>query len=142
MPRQLTPKQDHFARLIALDGVNQSEAYRRAYDAGNMKPGTVNHNAYALMQNNHVATRVAELRDGLRDQVIVDANKVVKELEKVAFSDLSHLVEWSDDGISIKDSTDLPPEFAPWSWCLRPGHGACALVMVLLHGQGACALMS
>ena len=65
---KLTPKQDHFARLIALDGVNQSEAYRRAYDARNMKPETIWQRASEVARHSKVAARVQELRDGLQEQ--------------------------------------------------------------------------
>ena len=52
---KLTPKQDHFARLIALDGVNQAEAYRQAYDAGNMKPETIWQRASEVARHSKVA---------------------------------------------------------------------------------------
>jgi phage terminase small subunit len=58
---KLTAKQEAFAQGIA-DGLGQAEAYRSAYDAGNMKDETVYPNASRLMSNSKVAARVAELK--------------------------------------------------------------------------------
>lgn len=57
----LTPKQEAFC-LAYLETGNASEAYRRAYNAENMKPETINRNAKALMDNSKIAARLAELR--------------------------------------------------------------------------------
>jgi phage terminase small subunit len=58
---KLTAKQEAFAQGIA-DGLGQADAYRSAYDAGNMKDETVYPNASRLMSNSKVIARVAELR--------------------------------------------------------------------------------
>ena len=59
----LTPKQEAFAQAI-VTGVNQSDAYRAAY---NVRPGTraesVNVAASKLMADAKVTQRVAELRE-------------------------------------------------------------------------------
>lgn len=110
MPRRLTAKQEHFSRLIALEGVNQSEAYRRSYEAGNMKPETIWQRAYELANKGDVAARVTELREPLEAKAAVDANEILEELKTVALSDLSDLVSWSEDGVTIKDSKELSPE--------------------------------
>ena len=57
----LTAKQEAFAQAVA-SGKNQSEAYREAYDAGKMKPSSVNVNASKLMADTNIAQRVKELR--------------------------------------------------------------------------------
>ena len=46
----MTPKQENFARLYVETG-NASEAYRRAYDTGRMKPETINNNAHMALKN-------------------------------------------------------------------------------------------
>ena len=57
---ELTPKQERFAQLIALVGLNQSDAYREAYNVGIDTSGpTVNQNAYRLMQHAEIALRIA-----------------------------------------------------------------------------------
>jgi hypothetical protein len=57
----LTAKQEAFAQAIA-SGMNQSDAYRAAYDAANMKPNVVNVKASELMADGKVSVRVDELR--------------------------------------------------------------------------------
>ena len=58
---KLTPKQEKFVQSI-VKGMNQSDAYRSAYKVGlKTKIDTVNNNAYLLMQNTEIATRIEEL---------------------------------------------------------------------------------
>ena len=57
----LTPKQEAFC-LAYLETGNASEAYRRAYDAENMKPESINRKAKDVIDNVKIAARVAELR--------------------------------------------------------------------------------
>ena len=64
MSNRLTAKQENFCQAI-VDGLNQSDAYRHAYEAARMLPATIANNAYMLMQNSDIAARV----QGLRDQV-------------------------------------------------------------------------
>lgn len=58
---QLTEKQERFC-VAYIEKGNASEAYRLAYDAGNMKPETVTKRASELIANANVAQRVSELR--------------------------------------------------------------------------------
>ena len=62
MSKMLTSKQESFCQAI-VDGHNQSDAYRHAYDAGNMKPATPWDAASKLAANPEVAMRILELRD-------------------------------------------------------------------------------
>ena len=56
-----TVKKDKFAQLVVELG-DQSDAYRGAYDAKNMKPETIRKRAYELMKDGYVAGRIDELR--------------------------------------------------------------------------------
>jgi len=71
---KLTPKQEAFIRAYLETG-NASEAYRRAYITGKMKPSTIWRNAHALLGNNKVATRLAELQSAAqkRHDVTLDS---------------------------------------------------------------------
>ena len=57
----LTPKRENFC-LAYIETGNASEAYRRAYNAGNMKPETINKRASELLANGEVKGRLNELR--------------------------------------------------------------------------------
>ena len=62
MSQKLTIKQENFCQLFIEIG-NASDAYRQAYDVENMRDTTINRNAHALMENNKIATRLAELME-------------------------------------------------------------------------------
>lgn len=79
----LTPKQEAFAQAV-VSGLSQSDAYRKAYDAGKMKPETVQNNAYKLIGNNEVATRIASLRKALESKGLWTREKSVIALAAIA----------------------------------------------------------
>ena len=61
----LTSKQEAFAQAI-VTGVNQSDAYRSAFNVGKKtKPETVNQAACRLMAKSNIAARVVELRESV-----------------------------------------------------------------------------
>jgi phage terminase small subunit len=74
---KLTPKQEAFCQAIC-DGMNQSDAYRHAYNAANMKPETVNKKAYELINDGHVTARIQELRGKLEAKQIWTREQSVK----------------------------------------------------------------
>ena len=57
----LTAKQEAFCLAYIKTG-NASEAYRRAYNAKNMKPATVNRRAKELIDNSKIRARLTELQ--------------------------------------------------------------------------------
>lgn len=77
--RELTPKQERFCRHYVEIG-NASEAYRLSYNCANMKQSTIWRNASALLDNNKVATRIAELQKEYAEATRVDRAKVEKVL--------------------------------------------------------------
>ena len=58
---KLTPKQESFCRSYVETG-NASEAYRRSYDAENMKPTTVNRKAKFELDKGKIGARVTVLQ--------------------------------------------------------------------------------
>jgi phage terminase small subunit len=76
---KLTAKQEAFAQGIA-DGLGQADAYRSAYDAGNMKDETVYPNASRLMSNSKVLARVAELKAQVAEKQLWTREMSVKGL--------------------------------------------------------------
>jgi phage terminase small subunit len=63
----LTHKQEAFCQAIA-NGMNKSDAYRSAYDAGKMKPDVVNVKASQLAAVGKVAVRLTELKQSLSEK--------------------------------------------------------------------------
>ena len=74
----LTSKQEKFCQAI-VRGLNQSEAYREAYDAENMAPETVNQRAYEMMGRGDITARVRELREPVLDEVQYDLRAAMGE---------------------------------------------------------------
>lgn len=72
-------KQESFCQAIA-DGKNQSEAYRLAFNAKNMKPESVQVNASKLMADAKVTLRVKELRGNLENKQLWTREMSVKAL--------------------------------------------------------------
>ena len=62
----MTPKQERFSDNVVA-GMSQTEAYRDAYDTENMLPVTVNREADRLMDNPHIATRIAEGNQAIQE---------------------------------------------------------------------------
>lgn len=79
----LTAKQESFAQAV-VSGLSQSDAYRKAYDASKMKAETIANNAYKLMSDNDVATRVATLRESLASKGLWTREKSVQALAAIA----------------------------------------------------------
>lgn len=86
----MTPKQEAFARAYVETG-NASEAYRRAYNAENMKEETIWRKAKEVVDNGKVAARVADLRQRHEKRHDITVDKLTemtlqafKEAQRVA----------------------------------------------------------
>jgi len=102
MPR-LTAKQQAFASALA-EGMNQSDAYRAAFSAGNMKPATIASKASLLAGRDDIGARVDELRDKLADQELWTRVESVETLKKVA---LHHTSTGSEVVSAVKALNDM-----------------------------------
>lgn len=71
----LTPKQEQFAKAIALEGMSYSDAYRSAYDIKKMSDKTVNEKASRLKDEDKIRARIKELRDEVDTPKIITAQK-------------------------------------------------------------------
>ena len=80
----LTVKQETFSKLVALDGFNPSEAYRKAYDTNPINQSSIHEQASKLMSNNKVSTRIKELKDTIENEIVSkvvwDKTKIINEL--------------------------------------------------------------
>jgi len=77
----LTQKQEKFC-LSYMETGNASEAYRQSYDAGKMKPETVNREAKKLLDTPKIATRIGELRKAAEKRNAITVDDLVSELEE------------------------------------------------------------
>lgn len=79
----LTPKQEQFAKAIALEGMSYSDAYRSAYDTSKMTDKTVNEKASLLKDQDKIRARIKELRDEVDSPLIMSAQKRKEWLTEV-----------------------------------------------------------
>lgn len=77
----LTAKREAFC-LAYMESGNQSEAYRIAFDAENMKAETVHKRASELMANGEVKGRIAELQARAAERALVTVQSLTQELEE------------------------------------------------------------
>ena len=75
----LTPKQEEFAVLYATSGLSASDAYRRAYNAGNMDCKTIWSKASELRKHGKVAARIDGFLEQLDLAQILRAGKQVRD---------------------------------------------------------------
>lgn len=79
----LTAKQEAFAQAVS-GGMNQSDAYRSAYDAGNMTAKSVTEKASELAADVKVASRIAELKAALATKALWSRERSVQALANIA----------------------------------------------------------
>jgi phage terminase small subunit len=77
----LTAKQEAFC-LAYIETGNASEAYRKSYDAENMKSETIHKRASELLDNGEVAGRVEELRKEAAERNKITVDDLIKELQE------------------------------------------------------------
>ena len=79
----LTPKQERFAKAIALDGMSYSDAYRSAYNTKSMSDKTVNEKASLMKDQDKIRARIKELTDEVDTPKIISAQKRKEWLTEV-----------------------------------------------------------
>jgi len=77
----LTAKQEAFCQAVVV-GMSQSDAYRKAYNAENMKAETVHEKASRLMADAKVRARVAEIRAPVVEEVRYDLKQAMRECDE------------------------------------------------------------
>ena len=78
----LTPKREAFALAVA-SGKNHGEAYRLAFDAGNMKAETIRKRASELACNGDVKGRIEELRAPIAEKAQITLESHLRDLLKL-----------------------------------------------------------
>lgn len=102
----LTLKQEKFINKY-LECGNASEAYRHAYDCSRMKEATLNKRASELLKNGEIAGRLEYLKAHLAEASGISALRIIREHEKIAFSDATRV---RDGWMSLKDFERLTPD--------------------------------
>ena len=77
MPK-LTSKQISFCDAI-ISGLNQTDAYKAAYDTENMLPATISNNAYMLMNHSDITANIKAQRDSILASVTLTKERAITE---------------------------------------------------------------
>ncbi len=109
----LTPKQERFC-LAYLETGNASEAYRRAYDAENMKPSTIHSRAYELLDNSEIAARLEELNRSAVTSAVMSRTEALEKLSALARTDLKDLVEFGEYELGSDPDSGAPIIQTSW----------------------------
>ena len=81
---KLTPQQEKFAQAIALEDMNQADAYRSAYNTSRMTDKSIWEKASELAANVKVTARVAELRKMAMTPKVMNAQERRETLTDIA----------------------------------------------------------
>ena len=101
--RELTPKQEKYAQGL-FKGLTQREAYKEAYNCQNMADKTIDENACRAARDSKVAARMAELTNELKGRNMVTVERVLKELAKIAFTDIKDFMEFGPEEATMIDN--------------------------------------
>ena len=85
--RKLSPKQENFAKSIALDGMNYADAYRANYSVKNMSDDAIYVEASRLANNPQISLRIKELGKESDSPKVMNAKKRKEKLTELANSD-------------------------------------------------------
>lgn len=101
----LTQKRENFCLKYVETG-NASEAYRLAYSAERMKPETINNNAYKLLQDNEIKTRIEELKAMAVSDAIMTREEALERLSMMARVKITDIAEFTESVIGEDENGD------------------------------------
>lgn len=102
MNRKLTLKQEFFCTAF-VETRNGSEAYRQAYNAQNMKEGSINVQACKMLKNPKIALRIEELMESHAERHEVTIDSLTKEY----LGAISMAKDAENPGVIISGTTAL-----------------------------------
>lgn len=105
--RGLTAKQNIFVAEYLVD-LNATQAARRA----GYSSKTADKIGPALIGKSSIQAAIQEAMKIQEKRTSITADRVLLELSKIAFGDLRGVMEWTADGVRLKDSSDLTDEQA------------------------------
>ena len=102
----LTLKQEKFINKY-LECGNASEAYRYAYDCSKMSDAVVYNKASLMLSKGEIRVRLEYLKSHLAEAAGISALRIIREHEKIAFSDATKL---RSGWMSLKEFESLTEE--------------------------------
>jgi phage terminase small subunit len=106
--RNLSPKEEAFC-LAIVEGMSESDAYRKAYRPQRAKAKTINEMASRLMARPKIRARVAELMQPVIQRARMTREQWVEALAAICFADVRKMFDIHGNPIEI---TELGPNEA------------------------------
>jgi len=107
MPKKLTPKQERFVDEYLVDLNATQAAIRAGYSVKTARQiGEEN------LSKPDIQAAIQARKVALQQSTHISAERVVKELARIAFGDKRRVVTWGPNGIEIVDSKDLSDDDA------------------------------
>jgi hypothetical protein len=85
---ELTEKQKEFCKEYILSGWNGLQSYKKVYKCA---PNTAMVNASKLLRNTNIQAYIVEIRKDIEKLTGITKEKVLSEVQKLAFSSIAHL---------------------------------------------------
>lgn len=127
MPALRNKKHESFCHQVA-----GGMTYAKAYEVVGYKPS--DHNASKLACNPEVAARITELEYDMRAAYHVTPQRVIAELAKIGFADITEAVEIKRGKVKVKDTADMPKDLRAAISEIREGREG---IVVKLHEKVA-----
>ena len=103
----LNERQRRFAEEYGVDRNATQAAVRAGYS-----PRTAYSQGQRLLKNVEVSALVDSFEEERTERTRVTADKVIRELARLAFSDMRSYVKWGEDGLTDKSSDELSADDA------------------------------
>ena len=107
MEKDLTPKQKRFCEEYIKD-CNATQAYLRAGYRGST--GTAEVESHKLLRNPKIQAYIQQIQKARSSRTEIDADRVLLELAKIAFSDIKNVFELTEEGLRLKPLDQMSDE--------------------------------
>lgn len=101
----MTPKREAFARAVA-SGKSQAAAYREAFSTKGMNLKTLYEEASRVAARPEVSAMIKELQAKAADIVVMDKAKILREVDRLAMSDLRGVYDVEAKRIKLPHELD------------------------------------
>jgi phage terminase small subunit len=102
---KLNPKQERFVQEYLVD-LNATQAAIRA----GYSEKTASSQGERLLRNVEVKRLIQEGQKAKAKALDISKEKILKELARIAFSNITNVMDWNDNGMHLIDSVDLPED--------------------------------
>lgn len=128
---KLTVKQEIFCNTYLETG-NATEAYRQAYDCGNMKYDTIVKRAGEMLHKGVVKGWLEAKHADLNERSDIRKQEILEELKSIAFADIADYVDFDGSLLSIKPLDQLTSsQRRAIEYIRKTKHG----IEIRLHGK-------